>query len=132
MGTSDLTHDPEWNRCKHWLDAALHRGGDTLTLDDVKARIESGQYILWPAPDSAVVTQICPGGELNILLAGGTLERLADMLPSLEEFGRRMGCTLITILGRMGWSRSFVTRQMGYKAVAVLLGKPLTDKAHTG
>lgn len=121
----------EWERCKGWLDAALHRGGDTLTLEQVKERIEAGQYHFWPAIDSAVVTQVCIGAkdrELNILLAGGRLGTLQAMLPSIERFGREMGCSIITILGRPGWLREFPTRDMGYKFVAVLLGKSLDEQ----
>jgi hypothetical protein len=121
----------EWERCKGWLDAALHRGGDTLTLEEVKARIESGVYHFWPASDSAVVTQVCDGSkekELNILLAGGSLGTLQAMLPFIESFGREMGCSIITILGRPGWLREFPTRDMGYKLVAVLLGKKLNEQ----
>lgn len=47
------------------------------------------------------------------------------MLPDIEAFARTAGCRLITILGRRGWERTFLTREAGYKAVAVLLGKEL-------
>ncbi len=124
--------DPEWLRCKGWIEAALHRGGDTLTIEDVEERLASGQYVFWPALDSAMVTQVCKGrleNELNILLAGGRMGTLEAMLPSVEKFGRDMGCSLITVLGRKGWERSFVTQRAGYKTIAVLLGKRLEESA---
>jgi hypothetical protein len=118
----------EWNRLKHHIEAALHRGGDTLTIEDVEARIRSGQYTFWPGIDSAVVTQVIIGStetELNILLAGGTLSELEKMMPHLENYGRDMGCSLVTVLGRLGWDRSFLTKRLGYKPVALLIGKRL-------
>lgn len=119
-----------WQEAKPLLEAALHHGGDVLTIEDVAERIASGQYHFWPALDSAVVTQVCKGrleNELNILLAGGRMETLEAMLPAIEQFGRDMGCSIVTILGRPGWGRSFVTRSAGYAQVAVLLGKRLEE-----
>lgn len=115
-------------RCRHWIEAALHHGGDTLTMDEVQARIRAGQYQFWPLPDSAIVTQVIPGAkgvEMNILLAGGELHTLELAMPTLESYAKARGATLITILGRLGWGRSFLTRTMGYKPVALLLGKQL-------
>lgn len=121
---------PNWERCVPLLEAAMHRGGDVLTLDDVRARILDGQYQLWQGPDSAIVTQLIAGAkerELNILLAGGSLDTLEDMLPALERFAQLNGCAVMTILGRLGWMRSFLTREHGYRPVAVLLGKRLEE-----
>ena len=120
----------EWERCTPWLEAALHRGGDTLTLAEVKHRIAMGQYQFWPALDSAVVTQVIRGveDEFNILLAGGNLQTLQQMLPHLERYGRDMGCSLVTVLGRRGWERTFLCREAGYRPVATLYGKRLHEQ----
>lgn len=121
----------EWQRCKPWLEAALHRGGDTLTIDDVWERVASGLYRLWAAPCGAAVTQLCKGSretELNVLLGGGSLDALEAMMPAIEQFGRDAGCSIVTVLGRLGWQRSFLTASMGYTPVAVLLGKRLHEQ----
>jgi len=123
--------EAEWARCSGWLDAALHRGGDTLTLAEAKARVQEGLYQFWPGLDAAAVTQLCRGGEileLNVLLGGGNMATLRAMLPAIEQFGRDAGCSLITVLGRLGWQRSFLTAERGYKPIAVLLGKPLNEQ----
>lgn len=118
----------EWERCRPWLEAALHRGGDPTTIDEVWEAVQAGRCHFWPAIDSAVVTQLCSKGrELNIYLAGGRIERLREMLPSLEAFGKALGCQIVTILGRRGWERTFLTREMGYAPVATLLGKELPN-----
>lgn len=119
----------EWRRCSPWIEAALHAGGDGTTLEDVYQAVVSGRMHFWPALDAAVVTQLCSRGqELNIYLAGGSLERLREMLHSLEAFGTAMGCKIVTILGRPGWARSFLTRDAGYRHVASLLGKELPNE----
>ena len=125
----DQTFPAEWERCRPYLESALHRGGDLLTIEDVRERVETGLYEFWPGPDSALVTQVIPGSggraELNILLGGGNMETLREMVPCIEAFAREIGVSLITVLGRTGWSRSFLTKEMGYRPVAVLLGKEL-------
>jgi hypothetical protein len=121
----------EWKRCEPWLEAALHHGGDTLTIKDVRTRVENGQYHFWRADDAAVITQVCPGTEeqeLNILLGGGRMETLEDMLPAIENFALRINCNLVTVLGRLGWARSFLTKRAGYRPIAILLGKRLREK----
>ena len=118
--------EEQWARCAPWLEGALHRGGDTLTLAMVRTRIGEGQYQFWPAPAGAVVTQVIHGEtekEFNILLAGGTLDQLEEMMPSLEAFGRAQGCVLFTVLGRRGWERTFLCQRFGYAPVATLYGK---------
>jgi hypothetical protein len=124
----------EWARCRRWLDAALHRGGDTQTLDDVFARVYDGTYQFWPTPDAAVVTQIIPGRdkEFNIYLAGGSMARLEHMMPVLERYAQSQDCTIVTVLGRRGWERSFLCQKLGYKPVATLYGKDLRKEATTG
>jgi hypothetical protein len=106
----------------------MRQGGDLTTLDDVKRAILDGRMQFWPLLDSAVVTQVVSQGqELNIFLAGGSLNTLRQTLNSLEAFGQARGCKVVTILGRLGWMRSFLTRDAGYSAHAVLLAKELPD-----
>lgn len=117
----------EWERCQGWIIQALHEGGDPLTIDDVRMQIENGEMEFWPAADSAIVTQLVGPArrDLSIFLAGGSLDTLKNMLPTLEDFARHMGCTKVSIQGRLGWSRSFLTTEAGYKAIAIVLGKEL-------
>lgn len=118
--------EAEWARCAQWIDAArLH--GAPQSLEQIKEGIVEGRYQFWPAVDAAVITQVVRGvrPELNIYLAGGALERLRDMLPVLELYGRSMECVSVTILGRVGWQRTFLTKEMGYKLTMVQLEKPI-------
>lgn len=117
----------EWERCALWLEAALHRGGDTLTMEQVRERVQSGQYWFWPAASAAAITQVIlgPKKEFNVLLAGGDMETLEQMLVSMEQAARQIGCALITVLGRRGWERTFLCQTAGYRPVATLYGKLL-------
>jgi hypothetical protein len=47
---------------------------------------------------------------LHIFLAGGNLEELETLTPHIQKFAEDMGCRKITLTGRRGWSRTFVTK----------------------
>lgn len=116
--------DAEWVRCRPWIEAALAAGGEAVTIDEVEAAVRRGDAHLLAAVDAAVVSQICNRGrEFNIYLAGGSLARLKTMVPDLERMAKALGCTHLSILGRRGWERTFLTREMGYTPTAVLLVK---------
>lgn len=86
-----------------------------------------GRRQFWSAPDCAIVTGLT-GPDLticNIYLAGGTLASLEHKLPAIEQFAREAGCTQMTILGRLGWQRTFLTRTAGYDTIAMLYTKEL-------
>lgn len=121
--------EAQWDRCADWLQAALNAGQELLTLDDVKQRVCSGQYQFWPAQDSAAITQVIDGHELNIPLAGGKMETLRDAISVIEEFGVRMGCSKMTVVGRLGWARSFLTKEAGFEPVAMVFCKRIGGAA---
>jgi hypothetical protein len=98
----------EIDRCRPWIEAALEYSGGTHAFEDVADAITEGRMQLWPAPDACMVTEILVfprRKHLNVFLAGGKLERLHDMWPSLTEWARAQGCHAITASGRRGWSR---------------------------
>lgn len=127
MTFADL--EREWTRCEPWLAAALATARDDRTLDDVFYDVVKGDAQFWPAEDSAVVTQLLdhPNGtrECNVLLAGGTLKTLEPMLVEIERFAKANTATVMTVLGRRGWERSFLTKRAGYMPVATLYRKDL-------
>ena len=115
----------EWERCRPYLESALAHSHDT-TLDRIKESVLAGDAHFWPAVDSAMVTELDNGGRtLHIRLFGGTMERLREMLPTIEAFGRNLGCTGITLTGRRGWERTTLARDLDYYPVATLMRKDL-------
>lgn len=129
MTVADLM--AEWDRCAPWLEAAMQTTRDDRTLDDIFYDVCRGTMQFWPGRESAVVTQLLdhPNGrrECNILLAGGTLGELELMLVEIERFAKANTATVMTVLGRRGWERSFLTRDAGYEPVATFYRKDFTE-----
>jgi hypothetical protein len=127
MTQADL--DAEWDRCAGWLDAALKSAHDERTTDDIYLDVLAGRKQFWPGEDSAIVTQLLTHAngvkECNILLAGGTLGTLEKMLVDVERFARANTASVITVMGRRGWERSFLTREAGFQPIATLYRKEL-------
>lgn len=117
----------EYNRCKKWLEDALEYNDTGQTLDDVERGLQTGEYLLWPGRNSAVVTEHfeTPQGKfLNFFLAGGDLDELAQMLKPIEDWARADGVSKITLYGRRGWARSFM-KQAGYQTRWVVMTKDI-------
>mgnify|MGYP006908227837 CR=1 FL=1 len=117
----------EWARCSHWIEAALRHGADHTSLEDVKEAIVAGHMYLWPAVDAAIVTQVVGSRrkECNLYLGGGSMATIERMIPVIEDYARSMGCEIMTVTGRRGWERTFLTKTAGYRPTATLYGKAL-------
>jgi hypothetical protein len=86
---------------------------NTYNIQDVADCISDGSMQLWPTNNSAVVTQVQNFPRMKVLhifLAGGNLEELETLTPHIQKFAEDMGCRKITLTGRKGWSRTFVTK----------------------
>lgn len=86
---------------------------NTHNMQDVADCIDSCTMQLWPGVDSAVVTQVQNFPRMKVLhifLAGGNLEELETLTPHIQKFAEYMGCQKITLTGRKGWSRTFVSK----------------------
>jgi hypothetical protein len=86
---------------------------NTYNIQDVADCIADGSMQLWPSSNSAVVTQVQNFPRMRVLhifLAGGNLDELETLTPHIQKFAEDMGCRKITLTGRKGWSRTFVTK----------------------
>jgi hypothetical protein len=114
-------------RCRKYIEDALEYGGDTHAFDDVAGGVLSGRYQLWPNHNSAIVTEIVVYPQLKNLhffLAGGNLDELQKMVPVIEDWGRSMGCTKVSLSGRKGWARTFL-QGSGYTPKWYVMSKEL-------
>ena len=87
----------------------------------------SGQYQLFVSEHSALVTTVMPyprGTVLHLFLAGGNLEELEQLYLESEEYARYMNCKSITLMGRFGWKKSFLT-EYGMKPTCLQMSKEL-------
>jgi hypothetical protein len=114
---------------KDLIQFALDESGNTFSIEDVLAAVESGQFQLWREENSLVVTEILSYPQarvLTFLLAAGDLPTISRMIPVLEHWGSEVeGCRLAATTGRLGWSRSFLTKEQGWKATHVVLTKDI-------
>lgn len=97
------------SRSRGYIVQALAYAGDTHTADDVLASIAAGRMTLWPGPASAIVTEIADyprQRHLHFFLAAGDRRELDAMTPVILDWGKGLGCTKATLIGRKGWSRS--------------------------
>lgn len=121
-----------WDRFAPGLEEALRRGNDRCSLEQVWQAVEAGALQFWPGSTSAIVTRLVahPGGEVDchIYLATGTLDELEKMLVDVEHFARANTATRVTVTGRKGWERSFLTQRAGYRPQATVFTKDLANE----
>lgn len=117
----------ELNRCRQWIEDALEYSGGTHSFDDIAAGVLAKKFQLWPNHNSAVVTEIVvypKTKNLHFFLAGGNLDELKMMRPYIEQWGKSIGCTRVTLAGRKGWERTFL-KDEGYTPQWFVLSKEL-------
>ena len=101
----------EWLRCREWIQDALDRTRGFYTEFDVLKRLIEGKAQFWPGRESAIVTQITPQQNFQVLwffLAGGKLEELRDeMQPACIDWAKRNYDVKYAMFGgRAGWLRA--------------------------
>lgn len=121
--TATLDSTVAFDAVKSHIQAALERGGDTYSLEDIRLGIVAGAFQLWSGEDCAVVTQlhVFPRKTLLcLLLAGGRLEELKRLLPIMLGWGKAQGCQGAYLVGRTGWLRSFLLKEQWRPSAVVL------------
>lgn len=93
-----------------WLEAALKRSGEGLTLDFVAAEVSAGR--VWLMRGAQSVLALKPDGEaLHVWLAGGELGEVMAMEVAVTASARDAGFKRLTVGGgRRGWSRVLKAR----------------------
>ena len=98
---------PHWLRLRHLLVSAIELQ-DLYALEDLENGIENGQFQLWPASESIMITEVVTYPQkriMNLLFCGGDVEELLAMLPEFERFATYFGCSRLYGGGRKGWQR---------------------------
>lgn len=119
-----------FERAAPWLEAALKAQDKRplWTLDDVRADLDARRAHLWLGENAATVTTISDfaNGErvIDAWLSGGDLNEILSMIPVLEDWGRRVGCTQAHVVGRKGWVRTLAP--YGYEHYSTTVRKMLS------
>jgi len=114
-------------RCRTYIEAALEYSQGTHTFSDIAAGLLSGRYQLWAGQNSAVVTEIIVYPrmrDLHYFLAGGDLDELKEIRPRIEDWGKKNGCSRVSLAGRPGWAKTFL-KDEGYEPAWFILKKDL-------
>lgn len=122
---------PEWavkfKECEKYIRDALEYCNGTHELQDVADQISKGELQLWPARETALVSQLInypKRKSIHIFLAGGNIDELINMEESVFSWARSQGCDMLTFSGRLGWSRSKL-KNRGYKPDHMMILKDL-------
>lgn len=117
----------KFQECEKYISDALEYCNGTHDLQDVADQIHRGELQLWPANETALVSQIITYPKrraIHIFLAGGNIDELINMEESVFTWAKMQGCDMLTFSGRLGWSRSKL-KQRGYKADHMMMVKEL-------
>lgn len=133
----------EFERCWPWLEASLEPVA--YVHDDIAypthcklhvwQRIVTGRAKLWPGKHCVILTEFIdhPSGlrSQNTWLAGGELDEIVAMMPSIEQWGAANGCHRQIGNGRKGWLRAFTGyREFGVRKQKDLLAPGTTPQLH--
>lgn len=112
-------------RARPWLEEATR--GTLHTLDGVEKSIREGQYQLWLTDQCCVVTEMTDwrvgARTIQALWAGGDLDAIVALLPTIEAWARTMNCSEFLVESRAGWQR--VLNKHGFKPWSVTVRKAL-------
>lgn len=101
------------------------------TWENVVAKCRDGVFQLLDAPECVAVTHIVERTDgrktCSIVAIGGTMRGIHAMVAQVESFAKSVGCASVTWSGRRGWDRVYAAMSTGYKPVATIYEKDLTD-----
>lgn len=113
------------------VEDALGYSRDGATYNLVESLVSRGMALLW-TNDSASgaitkVMRIENSGEVEAMvwLAWGSIEDLLPIMREIEEFYRELPVERLTVLGRPGWMRSPLVKELGYRTQHVLYEKEI-------
>ena len=99
----------EFQRCSHWIQAALDKGNDTHDIEHIFDGLVRGDFQFWANKECCVITEVIDYPKkrvLHIFLAGGSLEAISDLEEDAIKWAKSIGCTDFTLSGRKGWLRA--------------------------
>lgn len=119
-GVSRETLDDWWPVVEPMLSPALDRGGDLLSISDVKEHIRSGRCMLWIVEETTVVAALVmhlpdDRDSLMVWLMGGRdfSDWQPTVQPLLQRYARDVGRTYVEAYARPGLAKKL--RKSGWR-----------------
>ena len=95
------------------------------------AKCRDGVFQLIDSPQAVAITHLVKRVDgrvtCNIVAIAGTMGGVRSLVGIVEDFARAQGCANVTWSGRRGWDRVYATMSTGYRPVATIYEKDLTD-----
>jgi orotate phosphoribosyltransferase len=129
----------EFDRCWPWIESVLDYFAFSMPdgtfwrqqeKHHIWEEIAGGRRFFWPGKNCAITTKFVehPSGLKTQFISscGGKLEEILEMMPAIEDFGRRNGCHRQISEGRDGWLRVVEGyRKVGMRKEKSLISDPL-------
>lgn len=106
---------------------ALQFAGGSHTEADIGEAVACGDMQRWEGDRSTIITEIRQTPRQRILLfflAEGDMTELQAMTPGILDWGRMHGCVKAQLIGRPGWTRSWLV-QDGWSETARIMERDL-------
>jgi hypothetical protein len=112
----------------HQLERGLKELGGTHTLKDIELMVSAGALQKWEGEESLIFTRVVQSPqkkECVIFLAVGNMPEIERLHPIVISWAKAQGCDRVVFAGRLGWAKTFLTRQKGWQAKQTLYSKEL-------
>jgi hypothetical protein len=106
------TVEQKFERLAPKLEAAVNYAFRTHSIEDLKQLVEEGKMHFWPMENSAVMTEMTdlPQARILNIFGGGNAEEIMKVLDDTRVWGKTLGCSRVSFLGRQGWRKWLVPR----------------------
>lgn len=108
---------------------ALEIDGNTYTIDDLMEAVSLGHMQAWPSRDSLLITElVCYPRKkmLRVVIAAGEIREILSMIPIVESWAKREGCSGVLFTGRPGWKR--ILAGHGYRSLGIVMTREFDGK----
>jgi hypothetical protein len=110
---------------------ALDACADPTPLEEVFRTVLEQEAFLWTWGDCGMIATVreyphaSNHRECLVWLGWGNRAVLEDGLAAVEAWAKASGAKNMSVMGRKGWERTFLTRRSGYRPTAVLYTKEI-------
>lgn len=111
------------------IQEALSHSGNSHTFQNIVDSVEKQSMQFWPMEKSCLVTEFISYPKfktLHIFLAGGDLDEIKSIDPTLQMLCREVGAKYISLSGRRGWVKALA--DLDYELSHVTMAKEIKEK----
>jgi len=99
---------PDKDQIEAWIEDALDHGNNSHSFEDIIQGVAQGRYQFWQNDTCCVVTEVIDYPKrrvLHLFLAAGSMDGIRELEPEAVEWAKSIGCTALTLAGRIGWTK---------------------------